>query len=85
MGNPKIELRGTLICQDEAEAAIVRAELPEHIRLTHLEVACELFEVVESEDPLRWIVHELNPLRRDTPPGPCLRDPPPARVGRMLL
>ena len=67
MGNPKIELRGTLICQDEEKAAIVRAELPEHIRLTHLEVACELFEVVESEDPLRWIVYELNPLRRDTP------------------
>ncbi|MEZ5751066.1 MAG: antibiotic biosynthesis monooxygenase [Paracoccaceae bacterium] len=52
-----IHLTGKLICNDEAQAAIVRAHLSEHIRLTHAEPGCERFEV-EPESPLVWSVRE---------------------------
>lgn len=53
----KTHLTGLLICVSEAEAARVRAHLPEHIRLTRAEPGCEMF-VVEPEGPLVWRVTE---------------------------
>lgn len=51
-------LTGRLICRTEAEAAMVRDHLPEHIRLTRAEPGCLSFEVTASEDPLIWLVAE---------------------------
>ncbi|KFE35387.1 putative quinol monooxygenase [Thioclava atlantica] len=47
-----LTLTGRLICATEEEAAIVRAHLPEHIRLTRAEPGCERFEVRQGADPL---------------------------------
>ena len=59
MAEPRIALTGRLICRDGAEAALVRAHLPEHIRLTRAEPGCLSFEVSQSADPLVWSVAEL--------------------------
>ncbi|MCV2878385.1 antibiotic biosynthesis monooxygenase [Sedimentimonas flavescens] len=51
-------LSGRLICSDAKQAEIVRAHLPEHIRLTHLEPGCLSFQVTQTADPLVWTVEE---------------------------
>lgn len=48
---------GWLVCANEAEAAIVRAELPRHIALTQAEPGCLSFSV-RPDGPLRWRVEE---------------------------
>lgn len=53
-----VRLTGRLICASEAECAIVRHYLPEHIRLTRAEPGCISFEVIETENPLIWSVEE---------------------------
>ena len=53
-----IRLTGQLFCATEAEAAIVRAHVAEHIRLTRAEPGCLSFEVIASDDPLIWQVAE---------------------------
>ncbi|MGN7192052.1 MULTISPECIES: putative quinol monooxygenase [unclassified Curtobacterium] len=53
-----IRLRGQLVCVTEEEAQRVREHLPEHTRLTRSEPGCVAFEVVPTEDPLRWSVEE---------------------------
>ena len=53
-----VHLSGRLICKDEAEAALVCALLPDHIRLTRAEAGCEMFDVTPSADPLVWDVAE---------------------------
>lgn len=52
-----IELTGVLRCKDAEEAEIVTRLLPEHIRLTHEEPGCMLFEV-KPDGPLNWRVME---------------------------
>ena len=54
-----IRLTGQLICADATEAAIVRAHVAEHIRLTRAEPGCLSFEVIASDDPLVWQVAEI--------------------------
>lgn len=51
-----VTLKGTLRCNPD-DAAIVRAALPDHIRLSRAEPGCEFFEIVESEPGL-FTVHE---------------------------
>lgn len=53
-----VTLTGTLTCATDAEAARVRAALPEHIRLTRAETGCISFEVVQTDDPMVWAVAE---------------------------
>lgn len=53
-----VTLTGVLRCADEAEAATVRAALPEHIRLTRGEAGCVSFHVTPTADPLVWRVAE---------------------------
>jgi quinol monooxygenase YgiN len=50
-------LKGQLICTTEAEAARVRALLPEHIRLTRAEPGCLRFDVTPA-GLLTWQVDE---------------------------
>ncbi|KAA9006683.1 putative quinol monooxygenase [Histidinibacterium aquaticum] len=52
-----IAVTGHLYCADESEAEVVRAHLPEHMRLTKQEPGCLKFEV-EQVDPLTWSVDE---------------------------
>ena len=60
-----IRLTGQLICATEAEAAIVRAHVAGHIRLTRAEPGCLSFEVIASDDPLIWQVAETFKTRQD--------------------
>jgi quinol monooxygenase YgiN len=53
-----ITLTGHLICTSAAEVALIRAYLPEHIRLSRAEAGCLSFEVSETADPLVWTVRE---------------------------
>ncbi len=53
-----VRLTGRLICASEAECALVRQFLPDHIRLTRQEPGCISFEVTQSADPLIWTVEE---------------------------
>jgi quinol monooxygenase YgiN len=53
-----VTLTGRLICATAAEAARVRAHLPDHIRLTRAEPGCLRFDVVATDDPLVWQVDE---------------------------
>jgi quinol monooxygenase YgiN len=53
-----ISVTGTLACATPDEAAIVRAYLPEHIRLSRAEPGCLKFNVVPTEDPLVWRLDE---------------------------
>jgi len=54
-----VTLTGRIICATEAEAARVRAHLPEHVRLTRAEEGCLRFDVAETDDPLVWQVDEV--------------------------
>jgi quinol monooxygenase YgiN len=51
-------LSGTLTCRTEVEADMVRAYLPEHVRLSHAEPGCVKFEVTQRENPLVWHLDE---------------------------
>lgn len=51
-------LTGTLTCQSEAEAEIVRTYLPEHVRLSRAEPGCVKFDVIQGDDPLVWHLDE---------------------------
>ena len=53
-----VTVTGRLICADAAEAELVRALLPEHVRLTRAEPGCELFEVEELPGTTIWTVTE---------------------------
>lgn len=53
-----ITVTGTLTCATEAEADIVRAYLPEHIRLSRAEPGCLTFNVLPTDDPLVWQLDE---------------------------
>lgn len=53
-----IRLSGHLLCGDAAEAASVRAHLPEHVRLTRVEPGCLSFQINPTPDPLVWRVDE---------------------------
>jgi quinol monooxygenase YgiN len=53
-----ITLTGTLTCQSEAEAEMVRTYLPEHVRLTSAEPGCLKFEVAQKDDPWVWHLEE---------------------------
>ena len=53
-----ITLTGRLICKNEAETALIRRYLPEHIRLTKAEAGCLAFDVTETDNPLIWQVSE---------------------------
>ncbi|WP_299699562.1 antibiotic biosynthesis monooxygenase [uncultured Tateyamaria sp.] len=53
-----VTLDGFLRCASEAEAARVRAALPEHVRLTRVEPGCVRFDVLPTDDPLVWTVSE---------------------------
>ena len=53
-----IRVTGRLICATEADAGIVRALLPEHIRLSRAEPGCLAFDVTPSADPLVWHLDE---------------------------
>lgn len=54
----EIRLTGRLICRDEAEAAIVRDQLPAHVALTRAEPGCLSFAVTPGAEPLVWEVAE---------------------------
>lgn len=53
-----ITLSGRLICANADDLALIRAHLPDHIRLSRAEVGCLSFEVHETADPLVWSVDE---------------------------
>jgi quinol monooxygenase YgiN len=53
-----IQLSGQLICKTKAEADIVRAHLPDHIRLSRAEPGCLSFNVTQDADQLVWSVSE---------------------------
>lgn len=52
-----LTLTGRLICTTKGEAALVRALLPDHVRLTRAEPGCLSFEVTPL-GPLIWSVAE---------------------------
>ncbi|WP_370242308.1 putative quinol monooxygenase [Pararhodobacter marinus] len=52
-----IRLTGKLICATEAQAALVREYLPEHVRLTLAEPGCLEFEVSHA-GAMTWDVTE---------------------------
>ncbi|SHJ21742.1 putative quinol monooxygenase [Wenxinia saemankumensis] len=54
-----IRLIGRLICEDAAEADLVRSLLPEHVRLTREEEGCLQFDVTELPGTTIWEVEEL--------------------------
>ncbi len=51
-------LTGFVRCENDAQAAKVRAFVDEHIRLTRAEPGCVSFEVKPTDDPLVWFVSE---------------------------
>lgn len=53
-----IHVTGRLICKTEADVEVVRAMLPEHIRLSRAEPGCVSFDVQPSTDPLIWLLDE---------------------------
>lgn len=53
-----VRLSGQLICASAAELDLVRAYLPEHIRLSRAEPGCLSFEVTQTPDPMIWQVEE---------------------------
>lgn len=57
-GAKEVRLTGRLTCASPQEADLVRAHLPEHIRLTRAEPGCLSFEVFQTGDPLVWHVEE---------------------------
>lgn len=61
----EVTLIGRLICTSPAQAEIVAAHLPEHIRLTRAEPGCLSFEVAPTADPMVWTVAERFATRAD--------------------
>lgn len=55
----RIQLTGTLICANEAQAAVVATHLPRHLVLTRAEAGCIRFDVTPTDDPRVWDVAEL--------------------------
>lgn len=53
-----IKVTGTLTCSTAADADLVRAHLPEHIRLSRTEPGCLTFNVEPTDDPLVWRLDE---------------------------
>ena len=53
-----VRVTGRLGCANDAQAARVRALLPEHIRLSRAEAGCLTFDVVPTTDPLVWELNE---------------------------
>jgi quinol monooxygenase YgiN len=53
-----IRVTGTLTCKNAEEADIVRAYLPDHIRLSRAEAGCLSFNVDPTHDPLVWRLDE---------------------------
>lgn len=49
-----IHVTGTLTCATEADADIVRRQLPTHIALSRTEAGCLTFNVTPTEDPRVW-------------------------------
>jgi quinol monooxygenase YgiN len=58
MRDETIRLTGRLICSSAEEVQIVRAHLPEHIRLSRAEPGCLSFTVDQTADPGIWRVEE---------------------------
>jgi len=54
----RLHVTGTLTCATAADAALVRAHLPEHIRLSRAEPGCLTFNVDPTDDPLVWRLDE---------------------------
>jgi quinol monooxygenase YgiN len=53
-----IHVTGTFTCATAADALIVRAHLPDHIRLSRAEPGCLSFNVDATSDPLVWRLDE---------------------------
>lgn len=53
-----VTLDGVLRCASKAEAARLRAALPDHVRLTRAEPGCIRFDIRATDDPLVWAVSE---------------------------
>ncbi|KGJ05336.1 Antibiotic biosynthesis monooxygenase [Paracoccus halophilus] len=53
-----VRVSGYLKCASEAEAEILRAHLPEHVRLTRAEPGCLSFEARATDDPMVWRLDE---------------------------
>lgn len=49
---------GQLVCKNAEEAAVVVANLAEHIALTRAEPGCRSFDVIATSDPFVWEVEE---------------------------
>jgi quinol monooxygenase YgiN len=60
-----IRLRGHLLCQSDADLAIVQKYLPDHIALSRAEPGCLSFDVTQSDDPMVWEVMESFRTRAD--------------------
>lgn len=53
-----VRLVGRLICASDGELSLVKAHLPEHLRLSRNEAGCLSFTVEQAEDPMIWQVEE---------------------------
>jgi len=53
-----IHLIGQLVCTNAEEAAVVVANLAEHIVLSRAEPGCRSFDVIATSDPFVWEVEE---------------------------
>jgi quinol monooxygenase YgiN len=53
-----LRITGTLTCATAADAALVRAHLPDHIRLSRAEPGCLSFNVDPTDDPRVWRLDE---------------------------
>jgi len=54
----EITVEGFLVCADAAQADVVARHVGEHARLSRAEPGCLSFEVLPTEDPLRFSVAE---------------------------
>ncbi|WP_172298046.1 putative quinol monooxygenase [Pseudoruegeria sp. HB172150] len=52
------ELSGYIRCRNETETERVRLLVAEHVRLTRAEPGCLSCDIVETDDPLVWLVVE---------------------------
>ncbi|WP_345800905.1 antibiotic biosynthesis monooxygenase [Microbacterium sp. AZCO] len=55
----EVRLHGSLVCADDAQADLVRANLAAHVALTRAEPGCLSFEVTPTQDGLVWRVEEF--------------------------
>lgn len=53
-----IHLTGTLTCATPDDLIIVQTYLPDHIRLSRAEAGCVSFTVIQSADPMVWLLDE---------------------------